>query len=72
MIDTTKRNCDNCFHKDVCTYKKMAVEFETKVNNLEDKPDIITVLIHCNEFSRKYGTGSNVKGTKEGTPKKLS
>lgn len=59
-----KNNCDDCFKADVCQFKDAALEFEKKVSNLEDKPPIISVLIHCDKFSRSY---SALKGKDKGT-----
>lgn len=70
MITNEKRNCDNCFHSDVCTFKDKAIEAEDKIKEIE-LPDILSAYVHCRKFSRKYGTGTP-RGTKEGTPKKLS
>lgn len=56
-----KNNCDDCFKGDVCQYKQAALKYEKMVNDLEEKPSIISVLIHCDKYSRKH----NTSGTKE-------
>lgn len=71
MIVEKKHNCDNCYKADTCRFKDAAIAFEDKVNEDTDKPEVLTVLVHCNKFWGKRDSVT-VKGIKEGTDKKLS